>query len=351
MITAMTPMERVLSSLSHREPDRVPLFLLLSLYGARESGMSVEEYFSKADNVIKAQLQMQAKYGTDCYYTFFYAALETEAWGGKTLFVPEGPPNSGTPVIQKVSDIDSLWVPNIYEVPGIQRVLEVTRELASRAQGEIPLIGVVMSPFSLPVMQMGFEQYINLIYHDKIRLKKLMEINQQFCLDWANAQLKAGATAICYFNPLCSTDIIDRDLYLSTGYPVDSKTIAGIKAPVTAHMASGRALPIIDEIINSGAGAVGVGGFDNLTDLKKASMGKISLIGNLNGIEMTGWDSSTADKMVRNVIEKAAPGGGFILSDSHGEIPWQVPEDVLLAISHGVQKWGHYPISGMGEIV
>ena len=65
---------------------------------------------------------------------------------------------------------------------------------------------------------------------------------------------------------------------------------------------------------------------------------------------MTGWDSSTAEKKVRNVIEKAAPGGGFILSDSHGEIPWQVPEDVLLAISHAVQKWGRYPIAGMEEI-
>lgn len=350
MITAMTSMERVLCTLSHREPDRVPLFLLLSLYGARESGMSVEEYFSKADNVVRAQLQMQAKYGTDCYYTFFYAALETEAWGGNTRFIPEGPPNSGTPVIQKVSDIDSLWLPNIYEVPGIQRVLEVTRELASQAQGKIPLIGVVMSPFSLPVMQMGFEQYINLIYHDKIRFKKLMAINQQFCLDWANAQLTAGATAICYFNPLSSTDIIDRDLYLSTGYLVDSKTIAGIKGPVATHLASGRALPIINEIISSGSGAVGIGEFDNLTDLKKASMGKITLIGNLNGIEMTGWDSHTAEKKIRNVIENAALGGGFILSDSHGEIPWQVPEDVLLAISHAVQKWGRYPISAMEDI-
>ncbi|HSO82907.1 MAG TPA: methylcobamide--CoM methyltransferase MtbA, partial [Thiocapsa sp.] len=37
-------------------------------------------------------------------------------------------------------------------------------------------------------------------------------------------------------------------------------------------------------------------------------------------------------------------GGGFILSDNHGEIPYQVPEDTLLAISEAVHRWGTYPL-------
>ena len=39
MKPAATSMERVLTTLGHREPDRVPLFLLLSLHGARELGL------------------------------------------------------------------------------------------------------------------------------------------------------------------------------------------------------------------------------------------------------------------------------------------------------------------------
>lgn len=39
---------------------------------------------------------------------------------------------------------------------------------------------------------------------------------------------------------------------------------------------------------------------------------------------------------VRHLIQQAAPRGGFILSDNHGEIPWQVSEDVLLQIAETV---------------
>ena len=47
----MTPMERVLTTLSHKEPDRVPLFLLLTMHGANELGLSIKEYFSKGEKV------------------------------------------------------------------------------------------------------------------------------------------------------------------------------------------------------------------------------------------------------------------------------------------------------------
>ena len=47
MIENMTPMQRVVTTLSHREPDRVPFFLLPALQGARELGLSIRQYFSR----------------------------------------------------------------------------------------------------------------------------------------------------------------------------------------------------------------------------------------------------------------------------------------------------------------
>ena len=38
-------------------------------------------------------------------------------------------------------------------------------------------------------------------------------------------------------------------------------------------------------------------------------------------------------------------GGGFILADNHGEIPWQVPDGVLTAIAQAVARWGRYPLA------
>jgi len=43
-------------------------------------------------------------------------------------------------------------------------------------------------------------------------------------------------------------------------------------------------------------------------------------------------------------IASAGPGGGVALPDNHGEVLWQVPGRVLLAISAAVRKWGVYPL-------
>jgi uroporphyrinogen decarboxylase len=339
----MTSMERVLCTLGHKEPDRVPSFLLFSHYGAREMGTSVKNYFSRAENVVKTQIHMREKYKTDCYYTFHYAAVEVEAWSGEVDFQPETPPNAGESIIRNSRDIDSMEVPDISSVPILRQVLDVTRELALHSNGSTPVIGIVMSPFSLPVMQMGFENYLKLIYFDRPRFDRLMQINRQFCINYANAQLDAGAAAIGYFNPLMSTDMIDRKLYLQTGYPVDTETISAIKGPAAVHLASGRALPVLDDVVKAGSPIIGIGGGEDLSDLKRASAGRITLMGNLNGIEMPYWDEETAAERVRTLIETAAPGGGFILSDSHGEIPIQVPEEILLAVSEAVREYGRYP--------
>ena len=70
----MTSLQRVFCTLGHRQPDRVPFFLLLTMHGARELGLSIKEYFSTAENVVEGQLRMWAKYRHDCLYNFFYAS-------------------------------------------------------------------------------------------------------------------------------------------------------------------------------------------------------------------------------------------------------------------------------------
>ena len=86
----MTPMDRVLTTLGHEEPDRVPLFLLVTMHGARELGLSIEDYFSRGENVIEGQLRMRERFGHDCLYTFFYAPIEVEAMGGKSFSAMTG---------------------------------------------------------------------------------------------------------------------------------------------------------------------------------------------------------------------------------------------------------------------
>ncbi len=161
-----------------------------------------------------------------------------------------------------------------------------------------------------------------------------------FCVAWANAQLKAGATAICYFDPVSSPTIIPRELYLQTGFEIAKRTIAQIKGPTATHMASGDVLPIADLLPGTGTAVVGVSTQENMSELKAAFKNKLCVLGNLNGIEMRHWDEKQTTDIVKGLIEQGAPGGGFILSDNHGEIPFQVKDETLLAIANAVAEFG-----------
>ena len=340
----MNSMQRVIAALSHKMPDRVPVFLLFSTYGAKELGLPIKEYFSKPKYVVEAQLKMQKKYSSDCIYTFFYAGIEIEAFGGEVIFIDNGAPNTGVPIIKSFDQIKNLEVPDINESKPLKRVLEATRLLKESVGNQVPIVGVVMSPFSLPVMQMGFEKYLELLYFKKDAFNHLMKINEKFCIAWANAQLKAGATAICYFDPLASPTIIEREKYLATGHKIAKRTLSQIQGPTATHLASGISLPVLDDIVETGSGILGFSDQDDIQKLKEKANKKICLLGNLNGIDMVNWDKEKTRQKVKQLIQKAAPGGGFILSDNHGEIPWQVSEEVLLEISKTVKKYGRYPM-------
>lgn len=343
-INKQTSLQRVLTTMGHQEPDRVPLFLFPTMHGAKELGLSLKEYFSNPDNIVAGQLRLLKKYGHDCVTSFFYAALDVEAWGADVIYSDDGPVNAGSPIIKKPEQITELQLPDIKNNQSLKKVLIATEKLKAKVGDETPIIGVVISPFSLPIMQMGFEGYLNLIFENRDLFDHLMKLNEEFCVSWANAQFEAGATAIAYFDPVSSPTIIQKDVYLETGYKIALRALSRMKGPAAVHFASGNCLQIAEQVINSGAQAVGVSTLENLRDLKAAFKGKVTVIGNLNGIEMINWTPEEAESIVKDAIAKAASGGGFILSDNHGEIPFQVPDEVLMSICRAVKKWGKYPL-------
>ena len=343
-LPGMTSAERIGAALGLREADRVPFLLLLTMHGARELGLTIRDYFARGETVAEAQLRMQARYRHDCLYAFFYAALEVEAWGGEAIHREDGPPNAGGPIVRRAEDILGLTPPRVQDARCLHRVLEAISILKARSHG-VPIIGVVMSPFSAPVMQLGFERYLEVMHERPELLAHLLAVNEQFCVEWGNAQLRAGAHALCYFDPCSSPTITTPDVARRFGFAVARRTISRFEGPAVTHMASGRCLPVVEDLRATGTAAIGVSALEDLEELKSACRGRLAMFGNLNGVEMRRWDAARAEAAVKDALSRAGPGGGFILSDAHGEIPYQVPEEVLDAVSSAVHRFGTYPLT------
>ena len=172
-----------------------------------------------------------------------------------------------------------------------------------------------------------------------------MAANQAFATEWGNAQLASGATALVYFDPLASPGMVPVEVYRDTGFLVAQRTLAGLKGPALTHLASSPTLEVLDLLAQTGTAAVGTSCLEDLTEVKRRCAGRLGVVGNLNGIAMAGWTASEAEAITREALRRGGPGGGFILSDNHGEIPWAVPEEVLGTIAETVRTWGRYPIA------
>lgn len=344
MREAMTSMQRVEAVMSGREPDRVPVFLPLTMHGASEVGLPLGQYYSSARAVAEGQLRLRAKYSDDAVYTFFYAGIEYQAFGGEVEFYDDGPPNAISPLINRVSYIRDLRVPRVSESLPLARVLAATEELSHRLAGTAPIVGVVMSPYSLPVLQLGFAEYLAALHEEPEVVAQLIAINEEFTIEWANAQLTAGATAIAYFDPMSSSEVVSRQIRSRIGVPTMRRTMGEIKGPCIAILASASVHDVLPDLMRTPAVMVGVGADDDLGALKAEVGGRAAIMGNLNSIRMRKWTPMQAREQVAAALAAAGPGGGFLLSDCHGEIPSQVPGEVLSEIVTAVAELGRYPI-------
>ncbi len=345
----MNSLERVTTALEYKEPDRVPVFHSFTLHGARELGIPIKEYFSKPEHVVLGQLRLMEKYQNDCVVGVLYTAREMEAWGQETIFYDNGPPNAGTPIISRPEDILSLDPPRVADSKALIQALEVISGLYNKVGAQTPILAAVISPFSTPIMQMGFGEYLDLLHERPELVDRLLKINEEFCVEWANAQLKAGATAIAYYDPMLSPTLTTTKLLKNWGLPTARRVFSRIDGSVGAHTASGRILPIIKELMDAGSAMFGISAEEDLAEAKSVCQKRAAIMGNLNAIEMARWTETEAAEKVKKAIAKGGPGGGFILTDNHGEIPWQVPENIIMAIVEAVRKWGEYPLTWTEE--
>ena len=246
--------------------------------------------------------------------------------------------------IKKPSDIKKLKTPDPKEHPKLQEVLKATKGIREQGDDGVPIVGVVIGPFSLPVMQLGFNHYMALMYEDRELMWDLWRKNMEWCIAWGKAQLEAGCTALCYFDPVMSTTLVPRELYLETGNIMAKEVIPALGGPTVSHFAAGRGMPILNDVAETGTLGIGISVIEDLAEVKEVCKDKLTVIGNLNGIAMRKWTREEATAIVKEAILKAGPGGGFILSDNHGEIPFQTPPECLHYISDAIHEWGRYPI-------
>ena len=218
----VTGNDRLAAIINDKIIDRVPVFCNLIDQGAKEMGLSSEEYFANGDYVAEAQLKMREKYGYDSLWSLFYAGKEAELLGcNKMIFSENGPPNVGHMIIKNYDDIYKFKVPDdLTSHPALKEPLKCLNILKKEAGGKYPICAYLTASMTLPAMLMGIEKWMELLLFGPTEIRdELLEKCSDFFAKHHAAYKNAGADVFVYANPFGSTDFVSMNQFNDLSLP------------------------------------------------------------------------------------------------------------------------------------
>ncbi|MHA1266836.1 MAG: uroporphyrinogen decarboxylase family protein [Candidatus Helarchaeota archaeon] len=385
--------ERILTTMEHEEPDRVPVMSLLNepsnVY--QLSGKSPTGYFSYLKKPIlkdlvrlfmnwnyfwnreffktyKMILETSIQLGFDAtwlMYLIFKLKREKTFPLGMAWYDPYG----------RMWDIkvDSYGNPEPYYVGGycdteqkweewvekrrplldkhIQFATEFYQKMYEACGDRIYIVGFAAPGiFENSWQPIGFVKFVKLIYERPSFIEKVVEFQTEYYLKHLEAVCKTGAEIVLAGDdlgqktgPLMSPQLIDRFFGPSYRQVADFVHKQGKK--LIFH-SCGKIYKLLDLFIDYG--------FDGLLTLEPtASMDlktvrqivghKLVLVGNIDvSYLLVRGSKQEIEAAVKHAIKVAAPGGGFILSPAHNH---EAVDPIRLQwMIEAAHKYGEYPI-------
>lgn len=323
--------QRVVATLAYQQTDVPPMALSLALQTARVAGRPVPELLLDPAAFAAAQLQLHARWQHDIALSMRYAACEAEAFGAEIHFFADGPPNVGAPILRGPEGIAQLVPPDPRRSAPLRGTLEVIERMKAGLDGRALVAGVAVGPVSGPVMLLGMERWLELLLMEPDTAERLVAIYRAFALDWARAQLDHGADLVVWFEPLASSTLLPAAAVQRFVVPA-LRGVCGLGAPVVLHLASAPALSVLEAAVAAGVAVLSIGAGDDPAALCTAAHGRIALVGQLDGVSMPRWTPARTGAAVAEARQRFGAAGGLVLSDVHGEIPYQVDPSTIDAL-------------------
>jgi uroporphyrinogen-III decarboxylase len=352
----MNSIQRVLATLTfgstkHGQPDRVPVFPVPLMQGALVHRCSVEDYFAMpAEKIAAAQIELNRLLDgiPDAVAGFPNVIEDVTAFGVglKHHFVNSTPAITGLR-IRDFAEIATLRVPTPQKSPMLAKTLGIIRELRQRIGEEKIVLGACIAPFSLPSMLMGTSTWMRLLCTPSLRqqyLRPLLDVCEEFVINWAKEQLRAGAHAVALADGMASATLLSRPLFQTYALPTIKRVIGQIEGFV-AYEAVGRVEPFVGDLAEVGAIALLLGEEDDIARCKKAAGTKVGLIGNVNNMKLRRWSPARTALRAKQALTTGKPGFGFILGNQGPELPFDVSLDNIRALVNTVDRHGWYELS------
>lgn len=356
--------ERILTALDNKQPDRVPIFELLIdessvvklarvLFPDKEKFESGKTRFGEESNkVLDQYCSIINELNIDSTTTNFSVGLKIidentgiDKFGTRYHLSEHGEPYPSEGIVNSLKDLRNFDMASKLEPDDFRGVEYVISKFGKNRAHFLN----VLDPYKLSWRLRGGMQNLLMDYALNPELvHRLADITTEYDMAAINMAQRLGIDVIAMPGDLAGEEstIISPEHYREYIKPYHRKLVehahkSGLK--IVKH-SDGNIWSILDDFIE-----VGFDGIHpiqpqcmDIGEVKKYLEGKVCILGNIDCRNLLPFGTEEeVGKTVKETIEIAAPGGGYIISSSNSIHPKVKPENYIAMIK-SVHKYGVY---------
>jgi len=361
----MTPKERVLTAIEHKEPDKVPK---LSSF-TPEFASKLRKHFGMDDDLFNPhggmEHDLELRLGNDILLTgqgfasSYYQSLKesyTDEWGiGWKLveYKTEHGKGKYTEISKHPLAKDEALQDYIPPDPTIEDRYKSSKELVERLGKEYPIMGVIVCTIYETAWALrGFDKLMMDLVLNKELANRILDIPLNYHLYAGKKLVEMGVDLIWTGDDMGGQDgmLLSPELWRKYFKPRMAKLYLELKSInpnlKIAYHSDGNIYPIIDDLVEIG--------LDILNPiqpkcmdpyyLKKRYGGNLSFWGTIDIQETLPFGTpEEVENEVKERIKFMAPGGGFIISPTH-HVQIDTPLNNFFAFWNAAERYGRYPV-------
>jgi uroporphyrinogen decarboxylase len=359
----MNGRERILKALAVQQPDRVPLYI----HGINEApifgigrhltdGLPEPRQFHEMTDGEKMTLVdtlflIHEAFGVDGITTFEIGHERElddlhvmDDWGITYRRSPHGLPVAKGHPVAEVADLDRFTAPEPDRAHLL--LLDLARD---RFRGSKALFWLMRGVFVRSWRLIGMENYMRKLYQDPLLIERVAEMVTRYNLVQLEMLADAGLDVLVVEDDIANTSalLISPSHFEHFVNPYNRRLVdrahrLGLK--VVRH-SDGNLWAILDTLIASGYDGLNPlepqAGMD-LKTVKDHCGDRICLLGNIDCMHLLAEGTpDQVDAAVRQAMDAAAAGGGYILCSSNSLHPGVNPENCI-AMFQAAKQYGRY---------
>jgi uroporphyrinogen decarboxylase len=345
-VKELTGQQRILTTLQHREPDRVPHFELYIHEKIRNAIKPGATYFDIVD-----YLNLDAIVVDDLPQNDMMEMLDSTHFRNKWGVVWQITPDAIHPVegpIKTEKDLDKWKLPD----PDEPSRYNLISQMVKKYKGQKAVIAAFQDPFDIASSMRGAENYYKDFIVNPVLVDRMGELLRGYYIKYIKHALAAGADIVFVTGDYATTKfpMLSRKHFSLHVIPILKSLVDEAKshgAYVFKH-SDGNLMPIIDLVLSSGIDGLHPidpnAGMD-LAGMKKSYGDKLTLMGNVDcSFILCHGSLEDVRGEVRRCMQQAARGGGYICMSSN-TIHSAVKTENYLEMIKAIREYGEYPIS------